>query len=81
MTLETSGLFTFKHNRLITSDELRPPLFGDFHVRVLERWKFDPGDEPSGPRDYVNSGFISKEDLEDFLLRKVMRNQITQRGR
>jgi hypothetical protein len=71
MNPRTSGLFTFKRNHLITSSELQPPLFGAFHLWVLERWKFAPGDASSEPRDYVNSGFISEADLEDFLLRKV----------
>jgi hypothetical protein len=69
-----SGLFTFKHNRLINSDGLQPPLFGDFHVWVLERWAFAPADASSEPTDYVNSGRIREEDLEDFL--KVTHNNI-----
>ena len=66
-----SELFAFKHNRLITSDEIQPPLFGDFHLLwAIESWKFAPGDASSGPTDYINSGFIREGDLEDFLLRR-----------
>jgi hypothetical protein len=77
MIPRASELFAFKRNRLIISDGIRPPLFGDFHLWALERWKFAPGDASSGPTDYINSGFIRQDDLEDFLLRKVALNEIT----
>jgi hypothetical protein len=80
MNPRTSGLFAFKRNHLIitnSSNELLPPLFGEFHVWVLERWKFASGDSSSGPTDYVNSGSISERELEDFLLRKVTLNHVT----
>jgi hypothetical protein len=72
---KSRGLFDFKQSCLLRDNvslPLQPPLFGNFHVWVLERWKYASGDGPSRPKDYVNSGDIKEEELEDFLKRKVM---------
>lgn len=55
-------------NRLLP---LEPPSFGDFQVWVLERWNHASENGLFEPKDYINSGDVKEEELEDFLQRKV----------